>query len=218
MSDATEPADPGRNAPTPTAAATPDVLASDAEREAIVERLSAACAEGRLPLGEFGERSARAVVARTRTDLASLVADLPPHREAGQTLSPAALVARGGVARRDAGDVDERHFSLLGAVARRGRWKVKPRTRVRSLIGGIDIDLSDALISDHDVTLAVTAIIGRVEVVAPKGVRVEVRASSPIGGRNIDVDDTGPGTPVIRVRAFSFLGGVEVRTKSEPSR
>jgi hypothetical protein len=51
--------------------------ASDADREAVAERLRLAHADGRLDLAEFDERVAAAYAARTYADLAPLTADLP---------------------------------------------------------------------------------------------------------------------------------------------
>lgn len=50
---------------------------SDAEREAVADRLRVAAAEGRLTLDEADERQAAAYAARTREDLAGLTTDLP---------------------------------------------------------------------------------------------------------------------------------------------
>ena len=55
----------------------PDVRASDAERERTAGRLRRAATEGRLSVEELDERSARAYAARTRGELAELLADLP---------------------------------------------------------------------------------------------------------------------------------------------
>ena len=55
----------------------PKVRASDAEREATVERLREATAEGRLTFGELTERTEAAYPATTRGELAPLTADLP---------------------------------------------------------------------------------------------------------------------------------------------
>ncbi|GAA3394649.1 DUF1707 SHOCT-like domain-containing protein [Cryptosporangium minutisporangium] len=55
----------------------PAVRVGDAERQAVVGRLKAALDEGRLDLHEFDERAAAAYAAKTDTDLAPLVADLP---------------------------------------------------------------------------------------------------------------------------------------------
>jgi uncharacterized protein DUF1707 len=54
------------------------MLASDAERTAIVERLQKAAADGRLSLGELSYRASRAFAARTWAELDRLVVDLPP--------------------------------------------------------------------------------------------------------------------------------------------
>jgi hypothetical protein len=53
------------------------LLASDADRERIAERLREATAEGRLTAEELEERLERAFAARTEADLEPLVADLP---------------------------------------------------------------------------------------------------------------------------------------------
>jgi hypothetical protein len=54
-----------------------DVRASNAEREATVERLQRAVGEGRISLAEFEQRSAAAYAASTRGDLDALTTDLP---------------------------------------------------------------------------------------------------------------------------------------------
>ena len=53
------------------------IRASDAERDATLERLSAATGDGRLTLEEFSQRMDRATAAKTRAELDGLVADLP---------------------------------------------------------------------------------------------------------------------------------------------
>ena len=55
----------------------PDLRASDAEREATVERLRVAAMEGRLDAEELDERLTAAYGARTIGDLQPLTADLP---------------------------------------------------------------------------------------------------------------------------------------------
>jgi hypothetical protein len=57
-----------------------ELLASDADRERIAERLRAATAEGRLTSEELEERLERAFSARRDAELEPLVADLPAPR------------------------------------------------------------------------------------------------------------------------------------------
>ena len=56
----------------------PDLRVSDAEREAAVERLRTAAAEGRLDSDELDERISAAFAARTHGALTAVLADLPP--------------------------------------------------------------------------------------------------------------------------------------------
>lgn len=63
---------------------TPGLRASDADREAVVERLHLAATEGRLDADELEERIASAYAAKFCTDLDRLVVDItpPPARRA----------------------------------------------------------------------------------------------------------------------------------------
>ncbi len=58
-----------------------DLLASDADRERIADRLRSAGAEGRLTAEELEERLETAFSARTEAELVPLAADLPPPAE-----------------------------------------------------------------------------------------------------------------------------------------
>ena len=55
----------------------PDMRASDAERQDVVERLRAALGDGRLKMDEYVERMGRAYEAVTHGDLVPLCRDLP---------------------------------------------------------------------------------------------------------------------------------------------
>ncbi len=54
-----------------------DKRASDAERDSVISDLRAPAGEGRLTVEELDERIAAAFAAKTRAELAPLVADLP---------------------------------------------------------------------------------------------------------------------------------------------
>lgn len=64
----------------------PALRASDADRDAVVERLREAHAEGRLTAEEFEERVGAVLAARTIGELTALTADLPtPGRPVART-------------------------------------------------------------------------------------------------------------------------------------
>jgi len=55
----------------------PDMRVSDRDRNSVAEQLSRHLGAGRLDMGEFEERTDRALGARTQRDLLGLLADLP---------------------------------------------------------------------------------------------------------------------------------------------
>src|SRR5579863_3191641 len=92
----------------------PAVRASDRERDAVVQRVQQAFAEGRLDDTEFDERMRAALTARTHADLDVLLSDLPAQTSAPV---PAAAPAAGRGPGRLA-------IALKSSVRRGGRWRV----------------------------------------------------------------------------------------------
>jgi Domain of unknown function (DUF1707) len=64
-----------------------EMKASDSDRDAVVSELSEQFQAGRLTAGEFDERMARALAARTWGELSDLLADLPASGSAPQASS-----------------------------------------------------------------------------------------------------------------------------------
>jgi hypothetical protein len=179
----------------------PELRVSDADREATVVRLRQAGGEGRLTLEELAERVELADAARTRGDLDALTADLPT------TAAPAPPPAAPGKDRRWV-------VAIMGGETRKGRWRPSRRTNAIAVMGGIDIDLREAELADGAEFLAI-GIMGAVSIVVPQGVSVEMSGFALMGG-NSGPDDRIPpvyDSPVVRVRAFSLMGGVVVERK-----
>jgi Domain of unknown function (DUF1707)/Cell wall-active antibiotics response 4TMS YvqF len=179
----------------------PELRVSDADREATVVRLREAGGEGRLTLEELADRVERADAARTWSDLEALTSDLPAST--GATGVP------------DAPRKERRWVvAILGGEQRKGRWRPSRRTNAVAVMGGVDIDLREAELADGAEILAIP-VMGAVTVVVPEGVSVEMSGFALLGG-NAGPDDTVPplpNSPVIRVRAFSLMGGVVVERK-----
>lgn len=195
---------PARPAVPPSAG---DMLASDAEREAVVARLNAACSEGRLTLEEFSERLERSYIARTRGELEPLLRDLPAEGS-----EPASAPVRTG---EQSDRRTEWHVTPLGGLSRRGPWRMRDLTSI-TLIGGVDLDLREAQFTAREVTLTKVSVLGGVNLTVPPGVQVVVEGFSILGGRRVEVDEVPDGdAPTLRVRAFSLIGGIKV-TSSRP--
>ena len=182
------------------------VRASDAERDATVERLSQATGEGRLTLEEFSERMEHATTARTRAELDRLVTDLPAGGPAG---GPVSVGTHAG---------PSWHISPIGGLNVFGPWRMGRHVIVVTLIGGARLDLSQAELAAPEVTLTQVSLVGGVRVRVPSGIRVEASGLSLVGGTQVEgAPDPGPGAPTIHIRAFSLVGGIRIR-RDRPGR
>ena len=176
------------------------VRASDAERDATVERLSQATGEGRLTLEEFSQRMDRATTAKTRAELDRLVTDLPASGAAG---APVTVGARAG---------PSWHVSPVGGLNVFGPWRMGRHVIVATLVGGARLDLSQAELAGPEVTLTKVSLVGGVRVRVPSGIRVETSGLTLVGGTRVEgAPDPGPGAPTIHIRAFSLVGGIRIR-------
>ena len=176
--------------------------ASDRERDAVVQRVQDAFAEGRLDDAEFDERSRAALTARTHADLDALLADLPAAPAAP---GPApALPGPGRFA-----------VALKSSVRRAGRWRVPERYTTVVYKGGGWLDLRAAELSGPVTTFLAVAYKSRVTILVPPNVRVEMTGF----GVTQDVQDEDPGyrlpadAPVVHVRGIAYKGTVEIATR-----
>jgi hypothetical protein len=186
------------------------IRVSDSERDAAVERLSAATGDGRLTLEEFSQRMEFATAARTRADLDRLVADLP-----------ADAATAGSAVTSGASGPPSWHVSPVGGLRINGPWLMERHVIVVSLVGGARLDLSQAQLAAPQVTLTKVSLVGGTRVTVPPGIRVEASGFSLIGGTRIEGGpEPGPGAPTVRIRAFSLVGGVRIHRSgmSERSR
>jgi hypothetical protein len=127
--------------------------------------------------------------------------------------SPAAtLAAMNDQTSAAVSEMPSAHVSPMGGLRRSGRVALRPRTTVVTLIGGVDLDLTDATLPAEGARLTKVSVVGGVSVVVPADVRVEVHGFSLFGGRNVErLRDVPAGARVLRISAWSIVGGVRVR-------
>lgn len=195
-----------------------EIRVSHAERDQYVNRLNEAFAEGRLDVEEFSERVDQANQAKVRSELEVLVRDLPApgtHLVSGTSAVPAPVAEYGAVQRIEpGGPPQELHISPIGGLSRKGRWRMRPKTTVVTLIGGVDLDLTEATFAQQVVELRSYNVIGGVSLKVPPGVRVETSGFNLLGGTDNRTDwSDDPTAPVVRVTSFSLIGGLSAKTK-----
>jgi hypothetical protein len=174
----------------------PELRVSDDDREATVAQLRAAGGEGRLTLEELAERVELADAARTRGELDALTADLP--------------YAAPAIERKERGWI----VAIMGGAERKGRWRPARNTNVVTVMGGAELDLREAELADG-VTITAVTVMGGVGIAVPDGVSVELGGFAVLGANGGPRDHVPPlpNAPIVRVRAFSLMGGLDVERK-----
>lgn len=200
----TEPTDVG-----PAASTGGSLRASDADRDQVAALLSAAYAEGRLTHEEHDERLERVLVSRTFDDLIALTTDLVPLDPTPTTVSsptPRFVVGQGGTSEPD------RMVAVFGGVERRGRWRVRARSQVVAVFGGVDLDLREADFDAPVLELVVQACFGGVELKVPAGITVRNETVNIFGGTEVkNLGDPVEGAPTLVLKGTVLFGGVTVK-------
>ncbi|MFC4032692.1 DUF1707 domain-containing protein [Streptomyces polygonati] len=188
-----------------------ELRASDADRDRIADILRDALAEGRLDAAEHSERIDKVYAAKTIGQLEPLVRDLPGGRS---TVPPPAPATARGYDQGQGGE-NPKLVGILGGAERKGRWRVGSRITAVAILGGVEIDLSEATFTAPELVIHCTAIMGGVSVRLPENVTLRGGGVVGImGGSDVKAFEApDPGAPVVRIDGLAFWGGVEAKAK-----
>ena len=195
-------------------AETPELRASDADREQAAELLRRAAGDGRLTVDELDERLAEAFGARTRTELEALVADVVAGEGAALGASASSLPVIPGEG------ATKWLISIMSGHDRRGHWRVGPKVINFNFWGGSEIDLNDAVLSAQHTEIRIISIMGGADVYVPEGLDVQVSQFALMGGNDVKLGRgrPAPGGPTVHLRLFSLMGGSDVKRGRKLSR
>src|SRR5690242_4922341 len=166
---------------------------SDADRNGTLRRLHNAVALGLIDIDEFEERSALVSQARLRTDLDSLVEDLP---------GPGAIVTT-------ATDRVELR-GVLGSLKRQGEWIVPTRLSLVRRMGSVDLDLTKARFAGPIVVIELDMKFGSVDIRLPDGASASIDDVEVLVGsaRDHRKDAPAEGSPHVILSGRSVCGSV----------
>ena len=115
-----------------------------------------------------------------------------------------------------AGNHDETDtiVNILGGSNRSGQWTVPKEIRVLTILGGADIDFSDAIFTTPNVTIKILCLFGGDNIYVPENVNVVSKAFCILGG----IDNTAPSissrqAPTITVEGLVLFGGLDIKIK-----
>ena len=132
----------------------PDLRASHADRDRVVDTLRVAAGDGRLSAEELDTRLESALSARTLGELAEVTADLP--------IAP---VAKGGDVL-----VIEQHG---GRYVREGYWSVPARIELRTRECRVTLDFTHAVITSNVLRIEMDMVHGKLLIVSSPGIVID---------------------------------------------
>ncbi|NUR29523.1 MAG: DUF1707 domain-containing protein [Catenulispora sp.] len=182
----------------------PAVLASDADRDQVIDQLRGAVADGRLLPAEFDERVDAALAARTLDALAELTSDLGVARGA----------VGGEVARAPEAAVEKLTIKdRWGAVRREGRWTLPRRLVVRTRWSGVSLDLTQAVPTGPELIVDLRVRGGSVVLTLAPGMTLDANGlSARFSAVDINRENSEGAPEILIVRLMGQIkhGGVSV--------
>ena len=188
----------------------PEQRPSRLTRERVIEKLTLNYAHNNLDDEEFEARLSRATNTDSESELMSLVQDLPEVAEQ----APAARKRPEGGVPVNLGPVREEGtlVALLGGTSRKGVWQPPRHLRIFAMMGGVDLDFTQAEMPPGTTEVTVFTIMGGIDILVPPGLNVDVSGVPLMGGfddRSAGMVD--PDAPTLRVRGVAIMGGVDVK-------
>lgn len=187
------------------------------QREQVVQRLCSHFASNHLTMDELEQRIDQAYKSPSVAELDALVTGLPVLAD-DPSLSTSASLASSSAPALQA-NVPERDV-LIGVMSghtRRGPWAVPRHLKVFTVMGGIVLDLREAIIAPGVSEIEITAIMAGVEIFVPPGVRIECTGSAFMGAFEVDqreqVMEIAGDERIIRVTGFAMMAGVEAKVR-----
>jgi Domain of unknown function (DUF1707) len=192
----------------------PELRASDADRDRVIELLRAAVADGRLDPAEFDERVDAALAARTVDALAPLTADLiaAPGRGGALTLPLAGTPAEPAA---ELLTISEKH----GSVRRDGRWTLPHRLALRTAWCDVMLDLTSAVRRGPELIIELRVRGGDVELILAPGMVVDANGLSVRHSKLAISRDEGVNTPeTLHVRLVGRMRHARISTRWQAPR
>jgi hypothetical protein len=169
---------------------------TDEQRKAAAVALQDAVGHGRLTLAEFEARVGAVWRAEQVAEIEAATAGLGAAPVLDSTRPVGTVVA------------------VLGDQRRVGRWRLPRRLRTISLLGDVHLDLCSVVCAEDEVEIRAYGVLGDLKIKVPDGVEVELTGLDLLGDRELRLAPVPrvPGTPLVRVKAFTLFGDVTVRS------
>jgi hypothetical protein len=197
---------------------TPQDRPLDALREETVDQLIMNYGHGHLSREAFERRLDEALDTKSHERLVELTRDLDLKADRQYTAQKKAeLGIRVDTSATARLDETEHMINILGGNTRKGAWDVPHAIRVFNVLGGAELDFTDARFTAETTYITVFCLFGGVNIRVRDGMRTISKAVCIFGGvDNRGGTTTDPNTPLLVIEGLALFGGVDIRVKKTP--
>jgi hypothetical protein len=189
---------------------------SNDDRERVAQVLHNAMAEGRLTVNELEERLDKVYASKTFGDLEPVLRDLPVGSPLASLPVPATSTAPVPSNRIGGRGTSSTAIAVMSGTDRKGVWTVPPTFTSFALMGGIEIDLTNARFEDAETTIQAFAFMGGIDIYVPDDIVVQVNGTGFMGAFENHAQNQAqprPGAPLVRITGLAVWGGVDVKKR-----
>jgi hypothetical protein len=187
---------------------------SNDERERVARILHDSMAEGRLTVSELEERLDKLYAAKTFGELEPLTRDLPAAHQVGAVAIPQPAAAPS--TRVGGRGTSSTAIAVMSGSTRKGVWTVPPTFTAVAVMGGVEIDLTEARFEDAETTIQAFTLMGGIDIYVPEDITIQVNGTGFMGAFEDSVQDQAearPGTPLVKITGLAVMGGVDVKRR-----
>jgi hypothetical protein len=190
----------------------------DALREETVDQLIMNYGHGHLSREAFERRLDEALDTKSHERLLELTGDLDLKADRAYTQQKKAeLGIRVDTSAAARLDETEHMINILGGNTRKGAWDVPHAIRVINVLGGAELDFTDARFTAETTYITVFCLFGGVNIRVRDGMRTVSKAVCIFGGvDNRGGTTTDPNAPLLVIEGLALFGGVDIRVKKTP--
>lgn len=185
---------------------------TDSVREEVIDQLIMNYAHGEISEAAFERRLSIATESQDNLEIAEQAKDLELKVDDKYVNSKKAKMSVNHSA--EPVQNEDKILNVLGSNDRSGLWRVPKRIKLFSMLGGSNLDFTDAEFCHPTVTIDVTCILGSENIYVPEGVNVVSKAFAVLGS----IENSTPSTPdrnapTIIIEGTVVLGNIEIKVK-----
>ncbi len=202
-----------------------DLAIQETDRSHVITLLTAATNEGRLPAPERDRRIEVAQRATTFDDLVPLTRDLvAPDQQPSWNILPAVqstplnppAVPQSSYSVANTNETtqgsSDQMIAIFSGVTRRGIWRVKPTLTAFACFGGVELDLTEAILESKEIHINQFCMFGGLDIIVPRGMDIRDSVVSVFGGTTAKKLEPGrPDAPVIYIHGLNLFGGTTIK-------